>query len=145
MRYEQVKKLDDEKFRRLTGVKRETFEKMHTIISEEDRKKKSRGGRKSKLSLEDQLLISLEYIREYRTYFHIAKSYGVSESTAFKTVRWVEDTLIKHPDFALPGRKALLKSDFEYDVILIDATETPIERPKKGKKSSTQARKSDIL
>jgi len=39
--------------------------------------------------------------------------------------------LIKHPDFALPGRKALLKSDMEYEVVLIDATETPIERPKK--------------
>jgi hypothetical protein len=53
--------------------------------------------------------------------------------TAYKTVRWIEDTLIKHPDFALPGRKALLKSDVEYEVVLIDATETPIERPKKTK------------
>ena len=78
----------------------------------------------------------LEYIREYRTYFHIAKSYGVSESAAYKTVRWVEDTLIKHPAFALPGRKALLKSDMEYEVLLVDASETPVERPKKksGKK-----------
>lgn len=40
---------------------------------------------------------------------------------------------IKHPDFPLPGRKALLKSDVEYDVVLIDATETPIERPEKSK------------
>jgi hypothetical protein len=31
----------------------------------------------------------------------------------------------------LPGRKALLKSDMEYEVVLIDVTETPIERPKK--------------
>ena len=41
-------------------------------------------------------------------------------------MRWVEDTLIKHPEFALPGRKALLKSDMSYDVVLVDATETPI-------------------
>lgn len=34
--------------------------------------------------------------------------------------------------FALPGRKALLKSDMEYEVLLIDASETPIERPKKS-------------
>jgi len=73
----------------------------------------------------------LEYIREYRTYFHIATSYGVSESVAYKIVRWVEDTLIKDPVFALPGRKAVLKSDMEYEVLLIDASETPIERPKK--------------
>lgn len=136
MKYNQIKNLQDEQFRRLTGVKRTTFEKMLKILLEADKKKKMRGGRKNKLSLEDQLLIALEYIREYRTYFHTAKSYGVSESSAYKTVRWVEDTLIKHPDFALPGRKALLKNDMEYEILLIDASETPIERPKKksGKK-----------
>lgn len=42
--------------------------------------------------------------------------------------------MIKHPECALPGRKALLKSDIQYDVVLIDATETPIERPKKKQK-----------
>ena len=93
--------------------------------------------------------MTLEYIREYRTYFHVSQSYGVRESATYKPVRWVEDTLIKHPDFALPGRKALLKSDMEYDVVLIDATETPIERPKKaktfllGKKEKTHVKDSD--
>lgn len=131
MKYEQIRNLPDESFRRLTGVKRQTFKKMVKILIEDDKNKKIKGGRKNKLSLENQLLMALEYIREYRTYFHISKSYGVSESTAYKTVRWVEDTLIKHPDFALPGHKALLKSDMEYEVVLIDASETPIERPKK--------------
>lgn len=108
---------------------------MIEILREEDQSKKSKGGRKNKLSLENQLLMALEYIREYRTYFHIAKSYAVSESTAYKTVRWIEDTLIKHPDFALPGRKALLKNNMEYEVILVDASETSIERPKKKLKT----------
>ena len=141
MKYEQIKELEEEKFRRLTGIKRSTFEKMVSILSEADKKKKARGGRKNKLSLEDRLLMALEYIREYRTYFHVSQSYGVSESTAYDTIKWIEETLIKHPDFALPGRKALLKSDMEYDVILIDATETPIERPKKDKRIITQARR----
>jgi hypothetical protein len=131
MKYGQIRDLPDEQFRRLTGVKRQTFEKMLEILVENDKTKKIKGGRKNKLSLENQLLMTLEYIREYRTYFHISKSYGVSESTAYKTVRWVEDTLIKHPDFALPGRKALLKNDMEYEIVLVDASETPIERPKK--------------
>ncbi len=87
--------------------------------------------------------MSLEYIREYRTYFHTAKSYGVSKSSAYKTVKWVEDTLIKHPDFALPGRKELVKSDMQFEVILIDATETPIERPKKNKSFSIQGKRKD--
>ncbi len=37
--------------------------------------------------------MALEYLREYRTYFHISKSYGACESTAYKTVRWVEGSL----------------------------------------------------
>lgn len=144
MKYEQIKELEGEKFRRLTGVKKETFFKMVAILKEADVKKKKRGGRKNKLSLEDRLLMALEYIREYRTYFHVSQSYGVSESTAYDTIKWIEDTLIKHPDFALPGRKALLKSDREYEVVLIDATETPIERPKKDKSIITPVRKKDI-
>lgn len=141
MRYDQLRELSAEKFRRLTGVKSSTFEKMLSILKEADGRKKSRGGRKNKLCLEDQLLMALEYVREYRTYFHISQSYGVSESSAYKTVKWIEDVLIQNPEFRLPGRKALLKSDVDYEVILIDATETPIERPKKDKSTSIQGRK----
>ena len=141
MKYDQVKELDRDKLRRLTGVKRDTFNKMVEILRVSDQQKKLKGGRKNKLSIENQLLMTLEYIREYRTYFHVSQSYGVSESSTYKTIRWVEDTLIKHPDFALPGRKGLLKSDMEYEVVLIDATETPIERPKKSKSTSILARR----
>jgi hypothetical protein len=145
MKYEQIQGLEEDKFRRLTGVKRTTFDKMINILNDADIKKKAKGGRKNKLCIEDQLLMALEYIREYRTYFHTSQSYGVSESSAYKTVKWIEDTLIKHPDFSLPGRKALLKSDMEYEVVLIDATETPIERPKKDKNTITQAKRKNIL
>ena len=85
--------------------------------------------------MEDRLLMALEYIREYRTYFHVVSSYGISESSCYRNVKWVEDTLIKHKDFSLPGRKALLKSDVDYEVMLIDASESPCERPKKGSKT----------
>lgn len=144
MKYDQAQRLDSEKFRRLTGIKLKTFMHMVNILRRYDQEKKAKGGRKNKLCLEDQLLMALEYLREYRTYFHIGQSYGVSESSAYKTIKWIEDTLIKHPDFALPGRKALLKSDMQYEVVLIDATETPIERPKKNKRISILERKSDI-
>lgn len=144
MKFEKAKDLDNEKFRRLTGVKRSTFDQMISILLESHKTKKARGGRTNKLRIEDMLLMSLEYLREYRTYFHISQSYNVSESTAYKTIRWVEDTLIKHPLFALPGRKELLKSDREYEIILIDATETPIERPKKNKSVFTLERRKGI-
>ena len=134
-RHENLKDIKDEQFRRLTGVKRHTFNRMLEILQEAFQRKMALGGRRPKLSVADMLLLTLEYIREYRTYFHISKSYGVSESSAYRTSRWVENTLIKHTDFALPGRKALHKSDMQYEVILIDATETPIERPKKKAKA----------
>ena len=66
--------LTDEKFRRLTGVKKATFLKMLAILKEAHTAKKARGGRPNKISVEDILLMTLEYLREYRTYFHIAGS-----------------------------------------------------------------------
>jgi hypothetical protein len=145
MKYIIIKSYPDDLFRRITGVKRSTFEKMIHILEEAERIKKALGGKANRLSLQDRLLMSLEYLREYRTYFHVASSYGLSESACYKNIRWIENTLIKHPDFALPGRKALLKSDMEYELVLIDATESPIERPKKSKGDTIQERKKDIL
>lgn len=144
MKFERIKGLKGEQFRRLTGIKRPIFDKMASILTEKHQEKKARGGRKNKLSVEGMLLMSLEYIREYRTYFHISQRYGVSESNAYKIIKWVEDTLIKHPDLALPGRKALLKSDVAYEILLVDATETAIERPKKSKGDTIQGRKKGI-
>ena len=88
--------------------------------------------------------MTLEYLRECRTYLQIAGSYDVSESSAFKTIRWVEDNLIRCGLFSLPGKKVLHKSDTEYDVVLIDATETPLERPQKNSEDTIPGRKRDI-
>lgn len=145
MRWESISLLSPEEFRRLTGVKRDTFEEMVKLLDRSRAAKRARGGRRPKLSIEEILLMALEYLREYRTYFHISKSYGVSEGYAYKLIRWVEDTLIKSKIFSLPGRKALLKSEVEYEVILIDASETPIQRPKKSNSSTTQEKRNDIL
>ena len=75
--------------------------------------------------------MALEYLREYRTYFHLGKSYNLSESACYRSCRWVEDSLIKSKKISLPGKKALLKTDTKFEIILVDASETPIERPKK--------------
>ena len=142
MKFETLVSYSGEKFRRITGVKRVTFEKMLEILNREFAIKHAKGGRKPKLPIEEQLLATLEYIREYRTYAHIAASYPIDESNMYRMIRWVEDTLVKDGTFSLPGRKALLKSDTEYEVVLIDATESPIERPKRGKNATTVERKS---
>ena len=114
------------------------------ILKEAELKQKAAGGRPNALSIEDRLLMTLEYLREYRTYFHVSVSYGLSESACYRSIRWVETTLVKHSDFALPGKKALAKRDADYDVILIDATETPVERPqKKSNVTTTQEKRKD--
>ena len=144
MKYEKINEYDENKFRRITGVKRATFEKMVEILKKSYAEKHKRRGRKPKLSIENQLLAALEYWREYRTYAHIAASYGIAESNIYRSIKWIENTLIKDGTFSFPGKKELLKSDTDYEVVLIDATETPVERPQKNKESITQERKKDI-
>jgi hypothetical protein len=143
-RYEGAKIIARENFRRQKGVYPETFAKMAEILKTAHKQKKLRGGRPNKLSIEDMLLMALEYWREYRTYFHIGLDYGLSESNVYQTIKWVENVLVKDGAFSLPGKKALLDSEIDYEIILIDATETPIERPKRGRKNTILERKSVI-
>lgn len=144
MKWESIQGLGGEEFRRLTGVKPATFKQMVEVLKAAHHQKKARGGRPNKLSVEMMLLMTLEYLREYRTYFHISKSYGVSEGYAYKIIRWVEDTLIKSQVFSLPGRKALLKSDVDYEIVLVDASESPIQRPQKNNVIITPAKRNAI-
>ena len=144
MKFEQIKGENQEEFRRLTGVKRASIEIMLTILREAEVLLKNQGGKPNKLTIEERLLMALEYLREYRTYFHISRSYGISESACYRNIRWVEDTLIKDGAFSLPGRKVLLKSNVEHELVLIDATETPIERPKKNKGAIILVKRSGI-
>ena len=83
------------------------------------------------------------YWREYRTQFHIAQAYGISESAVCRTIQKVEDVLINSGQFRLPGKKALQPSDTVIEIVLVDVTEQPIEHPKKNNVDTTVARKND--
>lgn len=143
MTYEQVKSLKPEDFKRLCGVRPETFKQMLEVMRSHSLAKQ-KTGRPGKLCLEDQLLMTLEYWREYRTYFHIGQSWGVNESTAYRIIRKIEDTLAKSRAFTLPGKKKLTTSNYQLEVVVVDVTESPIERPKKNKKSFTVAKRNSI-
>jgi len=143
MKYEMLKTYSDAKFRRITGVKRTTFDKMTEILKNAEKKRRAKGGPKPQLTVENMLLAAFEYWREYRTYAHIAVGFGLSESQIFRIIKWAEDVLVKNGTFSLPGKKELLKSDVEYEIVQIDVTESPIERPKKGRNSTIPVRKSD--
>ena len=142
MKYEKIASYTAEKFRRISGVKHETFIRMAGILREAHAQKHKRRGRNPKLSVEDMLLATLEYLREYRTYAHIAASFGIDESNMYRTIRWVEDTLVRDGAFSLPGRKELLRGDTGIEVVLVDATEIPVQRPKKNSTDITRARRS---
>jgi Helix-turn-helix of DDE superfamily endonuclease len=67
----------------------------------------------------------LEYWREYRTYFHIAQTHGISESAAYRNIKWCENTLARSKTFRLPGRKAvgrLHRRRYRYHGVWVRAT-----------------------
>ena len=86
-KYKAVSKLSSIEFRRLTGVQKNTFIKMIAVVKEAENKRTSRRGKPPHLSIEDRLLMTLEYLREYRTYFHLGQSYGLSESACNRYIR----------------------------------------------------------
>jgi hypothetical protein len=87
--------------------------------------------------------MTLSYLREYRTQFHIAQDFKVSEPTCCRTIVWVENTLIACGLFSLPKRQSWQGEETDIEVVYADATETPIERPQKNKNTTIQARKND--
>lgn len=142
MNYEDVRNLKLGDFKRLCGVTKETFSAMCEVVSEH--KQQTRRGRKSNLSIENQVLLTLSFWREYRTLFHLGSDWGLHESNVSRLVRRIEDILIKSGKFSLPGKKRLLETEaLKYTII--DVTEREIERPKKNSGDFIRVRKSGTL
>ena len=140
--YTKAERLKDKEFKQIVGVEKATFDAMIKILKEADesRPKKWRGGRKKKLTIENQLLLTLKYLRQYVTQKELAFEFEVGEATVCDTIRWVEDTLIKDGSFSLPGKKVLLEDD-SIEVVLVDVTECPIERPQKNKENGIREKR----
>ena len=62
--YDKISKLSETQFRRKTGVKKKTFNKMVGVVKEAQSDRKKLSGRPSKLSYVDRTLIALEYLRD---------------------------------------------------------------------------------
>lgn len=69
MRLQKIEKLKPKKFKRRFGVKKETYYLLVEIVKNQEHNQKR--GRKTKLLVQEQVLVTLQYLREYRTYFHI--------------------------------------------------------------------------
>jgi hypothetical protein len=131
-------------FKRMFGVKTHTFNKMKEILDKEYEKMHIKGGSPPKMSVDDKLYATLIYLREYRTMESIGRDYGVSKSTICESIQWVENTLDKDGTFKLPGKKALKEAGGTIEYIVIDVTESPVNRPKKTKNPIIQAKRSGI-
>jgi hypothetical protein len=146
IKYYKVNKLPDNEFKRVVGVKRDTFKQMVKTINKYYKEKKRKGGRKRALSVNDELLLMLEYYREYRTFKHLGVDYEVSESSAHYIVTKIEKILIQEPKFHLKSLKHSVPTtnNDNIDVVVVDITESQCERPKKSKDYTIQERKKDI-
>ena len=146
MKWRNVKQLKPEQFKRRVGVARVTFELM---VSEYKRLQPTsthkipgkKRGPKGILRKEDELLMMLMYYREYRTFYHIAGDYGMSEAQCWRIVTTAEKLLIKSHLFHLPGKKSLAGQAIEWEVVLVDASEHSIERPKKNSDTITPVKR----
>lgn len=143
MAYRELQPLSDAEFKRLCGVSRETFGEMVEVI----RPTLDRQGRRSgqaKPSVEDQLLVALEYWQEYRSLFHIGVSCGLHDTTVGRIVRKVENLLIRCGKFRLPSQRQLYQPGWEWKVRMVDVSEMEIERPPKNRNATTVASRNAI-
>jgi hypothetical protein len=141
MFYKDVENLKPTLFKRLTGVKKEVFLQMLDCITtyKQQSRKHATRGKPPTLSYADKLLLMLMYYREYRSQFHIGITYGIAESSVCEIISEMEHILIEDKRFHLPGKKVLRENMFE--VVLVDVTESPVERPKKNSGEITQVKR----
>jgi hypothetical protein len=143
MAYRELEPLSDSEFKRLCGVSRGTFAQMVEVLDPYLNRQGRRGGQ-AKLSVEDQVLVALEYWREYRSQFHIAVSWGLHETTVGRIVRKVEDLLVRCGKFRLPSQRQLYQPGWEWKVMVVDVGEMEIERPQKNRNATTVANRNVI-
>lgn len=140
MGYTQLEQLSNPEFKRLCGVSRQTFSEMVEVLRPQLDRSGKRGGQ-AKLSVEDQLLVTMEYWREYRTQFHMGVSWGVNETTVGRIIRKVEYILVKCGKFRLPSQRQLYQQGREWQIMVVDAGEVELERPKKTKNATIARQK----
>ena len=140
-KYEQALRLNGTDFRRRTGVDPETFAEMEAVLHNREASKR-KSGRPPALPVGAQLLLTLEFWREYRTFFHLGQAWGMHETTVFRTVVRVENALLQSGYFSLPGKKSVRDAGTVLTAVVVDASEVPCERPKKSSRTGTAGKRS---
>ena len=140
--FETIKDYSEEKFKRTVGISLSHFLFIVQLVSsfiakEKEANPMKKRGLKSKVTIQNQVLLFFYYLRDYPTFLKLGQSFGISESYANKIFHRILDILVQ--TLKLPNRKALLDGDVEK--ILVDVTEQPIERPVKKQKDYYSGKK----
>ena len=129
MKYQKLNRFSDSEFKRLVAVPQPVFSEMVEVLKDaESLKKKS--GRPYTLAIEDQLLLTLNYLQNYNTQLELVANYHIAESNVNRTIKKVEHALMKSRRFTLPKR-SITTADEQFNWVIIDATECSIEQKKK--------------
>ncbi|VPI29338.1 transposase [Streptococcus pneumoniae] len=135
--YDKAQKLNSKNFKLLIGVKKETFQLMLEHLNSAYQIQHRKGGRPRSLPMEDQLIMTLRYLRYYPTQRLLAFDFGVGVATANAIITWVEDTLRASGSFDLDHLEAPSAA------VAIDVTESPIQRPNKTKAKIILVKRND--
>ncbi len=135
--YDKAQKLNSKNFKLLIGVKKETFQLMLEHLNSAYQIQHRKGGRPRSLPMEDQLIMTLRYLRYYPTQRLLAFDFGVGVATVNAIITWVEDTLRASGSFDLDHLEAPSAA------VAIDVTESPIQRPKKTKAKIILVKRND--
>ena len=136
--YQKYEQFSSEKFRRMTGISKEQFAKILILFRDYVDKYWTKRGRPSNFSLEDRLLLTFRYLRDYPTFVVLGNEFGISESFCNKIFNRISQSLVKILKLPL---KSLENRGKVVEKVLIDVSEQETERPKKTKKENFQARK----
>lgn len=130
-----------ETFRRLTGTDISLFNEISEMIRplwEERRDNFEAGGREHNLrGHENHLLAMLLYYRCYVTYEFLSFFFDSDETTVMRSVKRIEKIAVQV--VCIGKKREITREEAEY--LIFDATEQPVQRPKKGQKKYYSGKK----
>ena len=136
---EELKKLKPNQYKRLLGVNFETVHKMEAIVENTYNEKHKNGGRKSKFTAHEMVILFLLYVKNYNAMEDYAFEFKVSKSTICTIIHFVLNCLILDKNFTLFGSLYTINDSSEDRQI--DVTEVKIERPKYHQKEKYSGKK----
>jgi hypothetical protein len=137
-------------FRMFTGLSAEEFDRLVAELEPvwlarkakrsagRRRQRKAGAGRKVKLAFTDRVLLTLLYYRTYVSQEFVGFLFGVDKGTVSRETQ--ELGLCMAGVFRIPEKKVRIDPD-DLEAVFVDATEQPVNRPKRGQKRSYSGKK----